>query len=86
MTVPLVARSSSRTTRPWSAAGLRLVLDAEPDLEVVAEAADGSTRSTPRSPTESSTSQILDVAMPRKTGLQAARDTRTKRLPEPYDS
>ena len=53
--------------------GLRLVLDAEPDLVVAAEAADG------REAVELGLSEpvhlaILDVSMPRMTGLQAARE------------
>jgi DNA-binding NarL/FixJ family response regulator len=53
--------------------GVRLILDGEPDLEVVAEAADGSEavavcRSRPVD------LAILDIAMPRMTGLQAARE------------
>jgi DNA-binding NarL/FixJ family response regulator len=53
--------------------GLRLILDAEPDLQVVAEAADGyeALAALERTPTDLA---ILDIAMPRMTGLQAARD------------
>ncbi|MBY8871402.1 response regulator transcription factor [Micromonospora sp. PLK6-60] len=52
--------------------GVRLILDNEPDLTVVAEAADGAeavelTRSVRPD------LAILDIAMPRLTGLQAAR-------------
>ena len=31
----------SPTTRPWSATASRMILDAQPDIEVVGEAADG---------------------------------------------
>ena len=60
--------------------GLRLVLDAEPDLVVAAEAADG------REAVELGLSEpvhlaILDVSMPRMTGLQAAREL-FRRRPE----
>lgn len=53
--------------------GLRLILDGEPDLEVAAEAADG------RAAVDLATTReidlaILDIAMPRMTGLQAARE------------
>ena len=53
--------------------GLRMILDAEPDLQVVAEAADGyeALAALDRTPTDLA---ILDIAMPRMTGLQAARD------------
>lgn len=53
--------------------GVRLILDNEPDLTVVAEADDGAeavalARTTPVD------LAILDIAMPRATGLQAARE------------
>ena len=34
----MITRPRSPTTRPWSAAGFRALLDAEPDIEVVGEA------------------------------------------------
>jgi DNA-binding NarL/FixJ family response regulator len=52
--------------------GLRLVLDAEPDLEVVAEAGDG-TQAVRRGLEDDVDLAILDVTMPHLTGLQAAR-------------
>ncbi|MCW5253359.1 MULTISPECIES: response regulator [unclassified Streptomyces] len=60
--------------------GVRLILDGEPDLRVVAEAGDGAeavaaARATPVD------LAVLDVAMPRMTGLQAAREL-SRRLPE----
>lgn len=60
--------------------GVRLILDDEPDLEVVAEAGDGAEalqilRNTPVDLV------VLDVAMPRLTGLQAAREI--SRFPNP---
>jgi DNA-binding NarL/FixJ family response regulator len=53
--------------------GVRLILDREPDLEVIAEASDGHEAvSLARSrPVDLA---ILDIAMPRMTGLQAARE------------
>ena len=53
--------------------GVRLILDSEPDLEVIAEAADGSEAVSlaRRLPVDLA---ILDIAMPRMTGLQAARE------------
>ena len=53
--------------------GLRLVLDAEPDLEVVAEAGDGVEAVEPALRTECDLA-VLDVSMPRMGGLQAARE------------
>jgi DNA-binding NarL/FixJ family response regulator len=52
--------------------GLRLILDAEPDLTVVAEAADGAEAI--EACAEGVDLAILDIAMPRMTGLQAARE------------
>jgi DNA-binding NarL/FixJ family response regulator len=60
--------------------GLRLVLDAEPDLEVVAEAGDGSD-AVERALGEEVDLAVLDVTMPRLTGLQAAAEL-SKRKPE----
>jgi DNA-binding NarL/FixJ family response regulator len=60
--------------------GLRLVLDAEPDLEVVAEAGDGSD-AVQQALTEDVDLAVLDVSMPRLTGLQAATEL-SKRRPE----
>ncbi len=53
--------------------GLRMILDAEPDLRVVAEAANGyeALAAFDDTPTDLA---ILDIAMPRMTGLQAARE------------
>lgn len=53
--------------------GLRMILDAEPDLQVVAEAADGHEALTMLDTTPADLA-ILDIAMPRMTGLQAARE------------
>ena len=56
--------------------GLRMLIDRQPDMEVVAEADDGV------SALESTQSHrpdvaVLDVSMPRMTGLQAAREIRS---------
>jgi DNA-binding NarL/FixJ family response regulator len=55
--------------------GLRLLLDRQPDMEVVAEAADG-VRAVEQALAHRPDIAILDVAMPRRTGLQAAREIR----------
>jgi len=60
--------------------GLRLILDAEPDLEVVAEAGDGA-EAVGRALAVDVDLAILDVAMPRMTGLQAAQQL-AKRAPK----
>jgi DNA-binding NarL/FixJ family response regulator len=53
--------------------GLRMILDAEHDLQVVAEAADGHEALALLEHTPADLA-ILDIAMPRMTGLQAARE------------
>lgn len=53
--------------------GLRLILDGEPDLVVVAEAGDGA-EAVELSSSGDVDLAILDIAMPRMTGLQAARE------------
>jgi DNA-binding NarL/FixJ family response regulator len=58
--------------------GVRLILEQEPDLTVVAEASDGAeavevARTTPLDLV------VLDIAMPRMTGLQAAREIGRRR-------
>jgi DNA-binding NarL/FixJ family response regulator len=59
--------------------GLRLVLDAQPDLEVVAEAGDGA-QAVELAAAATVDLAVLDVAMPRLTGLQAAAEL-TQRHP-----
>ncbi|MGW6268300.1 MULTISPECIES: response regulator [unclassified Streptomyces] len=53
--------------------GVRLILDGEPDLEVVAEAGDGA-EAVALARTHEVDLAVLDIAMPRMTGLQAARE------------
>jgi len=53
--------------------GLRLILDNEPDLTVVAEAGDGA-EAVEQVKVHQPDIAILDIAMPRLTGLQAARE------------
>ncbi|MFJ1797588.1 MULTISPECIES: response regulator [unclassified Streptomyces] len=53
--------------------GVRLILDGEPDLTVVAEAGDGA-EAIEMARAERPDLVILDIAMPRLTGLQAARE------------
>ncbi len=58
--------------------GLKLVLTAEPDLDVVAEAADGE-EAVRRALQDDVDLAILDISMPRKTGLQAALELGRRR-------
>jgi DNA-binding NarL/FixJ family response regulator len=60
--------------------GVRRVVDHEPDLAVVAEAADGA-EAVERALEPSIDLAILDISMPRKTGLQAAHEL-SRRRPE----
>ncbi len=53
--------------------GVRLILDNEPDLTVVAEASDGA-EAIEQARLHHPDLAILDIAMPRLTGLQAARE------------
>jgi DNA-binding NarL/FixJ family response regulator len=58
--------------------GLRLVLEAEPDLAVVAEAGDG-VEAVAAALREEVDLAVLDVSMPRLTGLQAAAELSRRR-------
>jgi DNA-binding NarL/FixJ family response regulator len=60
--------------------GLRLLLDAEADLEVVEEADDG-TQAVALATESDVQLAILDISMPRLTGLQAAREI-SRRKPD----
>ncbi|MGH3389915.1 MAG: response regulator [Actinomadura sp.] len=60
--------------------GVRLILDGEPDLTVVAEAGDGA-EAIDLARAHRPDLAILDIAMPRLTGLQAAREL-SRLLPE----
>lgn len=53
--------------------GLRMLLERQPDIAVVAEAADG-VEAVERALAERPDVAVLDVSMPRLTGLQAARE------------
>ncbi|MHB8694558.1 MAG: response regulator [Solirubrobacteraceae bacterium] len=61
-------------------AGIRLLLERQVDVEVVAEAADG-VEAVQQALATRPTLAILDVSMPRMTGLQAAREIRAQ-LPD----
>jgi len=74
MTVPLKTRILLADDHAVVRRGLRMVLDAEPDLEVVIEAADGA-EAVEHGLREDIPLAVLDVTMPRLTGIQAARSS-----------
>jgi DNA-binding NarL/FixJ family response regulator len=78
VTTPLKTRILLADDHAVVRKGLRMVLDAEPDLHVVAEAADGS-EAVDRGLAEDVQLAILDVSMPRLTGIQAARELARRR-------
>jgi DNA-binding NarL/FixJ family response regulator len=80
MPIPLVTRILVADDHPIVRSGLRKVLDAEPDLAVVAEAEDGA-EAVKKGLAEDVHLGILDVSMPRMTGIQAAQEL-SKRRPE----
>jgi DNA-binding NarL/FixJ family response regulator len=80
MPVPLVTRILVADDHVIVRRGLTLVLDAEPDLAVVAEAADGA-EAVEAGLRDDVHLAILDISMPRKTGLQAAQEL-ARRRPE----
>ncbi|HEX6714275.1 MAG TPA: response regulator transcription factor, partial [Thermoleophilaceae bacterium] len=75
--VPLKTRILLADDHAMVRRGLRMVLDAEPDLEVVDEASDGA-EALDRTLQGDVDLAILDVTMPRMTGLQAARELRRR--------
>jgi DNA-binding NarL/FixJ family response regulator len=80
MPIPLVTRILIADDFGVVRSGLRRLLDAKPDLEVVAEAADGH-EAVEIALKEDIHLAILDVSMPRMTGIQAAAELH-KRKPE----
>ena len=80
MTIPIVTRILIADDHSIVRSGLRKILDAKPDLEVVAEAEDGA-EAVEKALKEDVHLVILDVSMPRKTGIQAAAELH-KRKPE----
>ena len=80
MPIPLVTRILVADDHPIVRSGLKQVLDAQPDMEVVAEAEDGAD-AVEKALAEEVHLAVLDVAMPKLTGIQAAAELH-KRKPE----
>ena len=80
MPIPLETRILIADDHAIVRSGLKKVLDAKPDLEVVAEAEDGA-GAVEKALAEDVHLAILDVSMPRMTGIQAAAELH-KRKPE----
>jgi DNA-binding NarL/FixJ family response regulator len=80
MTTPLTTRILVADDHPIVLRGLKTVLNAQPDCEVVAEATDGEA-AVALALSGDVHLAILDISMPRKTGLQAAREI-THRKPD----
>jgi DNA-binding NarL/FixJ family response regulator len=76
----VTARILLADDHPLVRAGLRSVIDKQPDLKVVAEASDGA-EAVEKALAGELELAILDVAMPRLTGLQAAEQL-SRRRPE----
>jgi DNA-binding NarL/FixJ family response regulator len=77
ITTPLKTRILLADDHAVIRRGLKLVLDAEPDLEVVVEAGDGA-EAVERALAEDVHLAVLDVTMPRLTGIQARALSRRK--------
>jgi DNA-binding NarL/FixJ family response regulator len=80
MPIPTVTRILIADDHALVREGVKRVLDHEPDLTVAAEAADGA-EAVERALEDSIDLAILDISMPRKTGLQAAHEL-ARRRPE----
>jgi DNA-binding NarL/FixJ family response regulator len=78
VSVPLCTRVLVADDHRVVRRGLSMVLDAAPDLHVVAEASDG-IEAVERALRDDVDLAVLDVAMPRRSGLQAARELARQR-------
>ena len=78
MTVPLRTRIVLADDHAMVRRGLRMVLEAEPDMAVVGEADDGAEAVKLALDTDADL-VVLDVALPRLTGLQAAAELKQRR-------
>ena len=80
MPIPLLTRILIADDHPIVRSGLKTILDAQPDLEVVAEAENGAD-AVKQALAADVHLAILDVSMPKLTGIQAAAEIH-KRKPE----
>ena len=78
MTTPLVTRVLLADDHPVVRNGLRELLGGEPDFRVVAEVDDGA-QAVERALAGDVDLAILDITMPRMTGLQAARELASRK-------
>jgi DNA-binding NarL/FixJ family response regulator len=78
MPIPLVTRILVADDHPIVRSGLKTVLDAQADLQVVAEAEHGA-EAVRRALADDVDLAILDVAMPKRTGIQAAAELHRRR-------
>jgi len=76
--VPLKTRIMLAEDHAVVRRGLRMVLEAEPDMEVVAEVGDGA-EAVKRGLEEDVDLAVMDITMPRLTGLHAARELHSRR-------
>jgi len=78
VTTPLVTRVLLADDHPVVRNGLRELLNSEPDFRVVGEVDDGA-QAVERALADDVDLVILDVTMPRMTGLQAARELASRK-------
>ena len=78
MTTPLVTRVLLADDHPIVRNGLRELLNSEADFRVVAEVDDGA-QAVERALADDVDLVVLDVSMPRMTGLQAARELSSRK-------
>jgi DNA-binding NarL/FixJ family response regulator len=78
MTTPLVTRVLLADDHPVVRNGLRELLNSDPDFRVVGEVDDGA-QAVERALADDVDLVILDVSMPRMTGLQAARELASRK-------
>ena len=79
MPIPLVTRILIADDFALVREGLKKVLDDKPDLQVVAEAADGA-EAVDTALREEVDLAVLDISMPRMTGIQAAAELQRRKL------